>query len=204
MRNTYKILAEKYMTAVDTDQTDLEQENNGADLQPNAGVAAPGAGAQLETECWYDAEGNEDVKGCYDAYGHYHPDRQQDYTGFDTKRKEDLPLVKAINEARKKKPVKKEEGKADKKPFEKNKFINKLHKADDRWKGLAKESPASPAPAKPTTKPGTPTKPSTPGTPSPTKDPFFPKPGQSPRPKAESEGNPDLTRFVAKRTHYRQ
>ena len=98
-------------------------------------------------------------------------------------------------------------------------------------KKTVKESPQTmPAPVKPsappTTRPGTPTKPAKPA------DPFFPKPGQSPRPKAmineeencetcgkpldqcecpghehevETEaGNPSLSRFVAKRTRYTQ
>lgn len=103
-------------------------------------------------------------------------------------------------------------------------------------KKTVKESPqTAPAPVKPgtkpTTTPGTPTKPVKPN------DPFFPKPGQSPRPKAkviseeencevcglsmnlckcgnkkrglekEASGaveNPALKRFVAKRTRYTQ
>jgi len=59
------------------------------------------------------------------------------------------------------------------------------------------------APAKPTTTPGTtPSKPTRihPLTPT--------KPGISPRPKAlkedDKEGNPDLERFVARRTQYKQ
>jgi hypothetical protein len=97
-----------------------------------------------------------------------------------------------------------------------------------------KESPQTmPAPTKPKAPPAPGTKPTTPAQPAKPADPFFPKPGQSPRPKAvkvikeeetcagcgkpvndcecetgrtvETEaGNRSLERFVAKRTHYTQ
>ena len=100
-------------------------------------------------------------------------------------------------------------------------------------KKTVKESPQTmPAPVKPGVKPTT--TPSTPTTPAKPRDPFFPKPGQAPRPKAvkvikeeetcagcgepvdqckcaesannlETEAdNRSLQRFVAKRTHYKQ
>ncbi len=98
-----------------------------------------------------------------------------------------------------------------------------------------KESPQTmPAPTKPKAPPAPGTKPTTPAQPAKPADPFFPKPGQSPRPKAskvlgeeeacsvcgepvdackcepgehniENEaGNRSLDRFVAKRTRYTQ
>ena len=97
-----------------------------------------------------------------------------------------------------------------------------------------KESPQTmPAPTKPKAPPAPGTKPTTPAQPVKPADPFFPKPGQSPRPKAakvveeeetcsgcgkpvndcecepgnkvETEaGNRSLERFVAKRTRYTQ
>ena len=105
-----------------------------------------------------------------------------------------------------------------------NKKLQALYENDILKRSVKNESPQTlPAPTKPSTKPST-----TPGTPSikpRPDDPFFPKPGQNPRPKAlkkveeEDENveqnteeasnpaqakNPSLERFLAKRTQYKQ
>jgi hypothetical protein len=72
-------------------------------------------------------------------------------------------------------------------------------------KSTLKESPQTmPAPVKPKAPPVPGTKPDTdtPTKPARPADPFFPKPGQAPRPKARN--NKSLDRFVAKRTKYKQ
>ena len=100
------------------------------------------------------------------------------------------------------------------------KKLQALYENDILKMRVKSESPQTlPAPTKPSTKPsttpGTPTKPLKPA------DPFFPKPGQTPRPKAVMEddeenleqepvttktetSNSSLERFLAKRTQYKQ
>jgi hypothetical protein len=67
-----------------------------------------------------------------------------------------------------------------------------------REKYLTESPQTMPSPVQPGTKPapGPTTNPSKPS------DPFFPKPGQSPRPKAGS--NTSVNRFIKKRTRYKK
>ena len=106
-----------------------------------------------------------------------------------------------------------------------NKKLQALYESDILKRSVKSESPQTlPAPTKPSTKPST--TPGAPGIKPRPDDPYFPKPGQNPRPKAlkkdvveEDESveqetgeastsvqakNPSLERFLAKRTQYKQ
>lgn len=70
-----------------------------------------------------------------------------------------------------------------------------------RKKYLTESPQTLPAPARPGTKPPAPA-PAPTTDPNKPYDPFFPKPGQSPRPKAGA--NTSVNRFIQKRTRYKK